>query len=98
MGSAVSLNGIPVRTVSPQELLGPLTALEQKYAPSRLYVAGKFRLPLLHPRVAIVGTREPSAEGRNAAASVSRALAESGVTIVSGLARRGGHCRAHSRD
>ena len=87
MGSAVSLNGIPVRTVSPQELLGPLTALEQKYAPSRLYVAGKFRLPLLHPRVAIVGTREPSAEGRNAAASVSRALAESCVTIVSGLAR-----------
>ncbi|HKN06151.1 MAG TPA: DNA-processing protein DprA [Thermoplasmata archaeon] len=76
-----------MRTVTPQELLGPLTALEAKYAPPRLYLAGKFRLPLLHPRVAIVGTREPSEEGRKAATTISRTLAESGVTIVSGLAR-----------
>lgn len=81
------MNGIPVRTVTPQELLGPLTELETKYAPSKLYLAGKFRLPLLHPRVAIVGTREPSEEGRHAASTISRTLAESGVTIVSGLAR-----------
>jgi DNA processing protein len=80
-------SGIPVKAVTPQELLGPLTALEAKYAPARLYVAGKFRLPLLHPRVAIVGTREPSADGRATAAEISKRLAENGVTIVSGLAR-----------
>lgn len=87
LGAALSIDRIPVRTVTPRELLGPLTALEQKYAPSRLFIAGKFRLPLLHPRVAIVGTREPTDEGRMAATTVSGALAESGVTIVSGLAR-----------
>ncbi len=87
MDSPDRLSGIPVRSVSAQELLGPLTALEQRHAPSTLYLAGKFRLPLLHPRVAIVGTREPSGEGQKAAASLSRTLAEHGVTVVSGLAR-----------
>ncbi len=79
--------GTPFKTITPQELLGPLTALERKYAPTRLYIAGRYRLPLLHPRVAIVGTREPSEEGRKAAATIAGALAERGVTIVSGLAR-----------
>ena len=87
MGSMISANGIPVRSVTPQELLGPLTKLEQKYAPSKLHIAGRYRLPLLHPRVAIVGTREPSDQGRKAASSLATALAESGVSIVSGLAR-----------
>lgn len=87
MSSSNPLKDIPTRTVSAQELLGPLTLLEQKYAPSRLFIAGKYRLPLLHPRVAIVGTRDPTDEGRKAAATVSQALAESAVTIVSGLAR-----------
>lgn len=84
---AISLDGIPVRSVSAQELLGPLTVLEQRYAPSKLHIAGRYRLPLLHPRVAIVGTREPSDDGRGVASAVSRTLAGSGVTIVSGLAR-----------
>jgi DNA processing protein len=83
----MSVSGIPVRTVTPQDLLGPLTGLELKYAPERLFLAGKYRLPLLHPRVAIIGTREPSEEGRKAASSIASALAEKGVTIVSGLAR-----------
>ena len=83
----ISVDGIPVKTITPQELLGPLTALEMKYSPTRLYIAGRYRLPLLHPRVAIVGTREPSEEGRKAAATIAGALAERGVTIVSGLAR-----------
>jgi DNA processing protein len=87
LGAVISVDGIPVRTATPQDLLGPLTPLEMKYAPSRLYLAGKYRMPLLHPRVAIVGTREPSDEGRRTATAVSGTLAESGVTIVSGLAR-----------
>lgn len=36
--------------------------------------------------VAVVGTRQPSAEGRAAAYEIARQLAERGVTVVSGLA------------
>jgi DNA processing protein len=76
-----------VREVSPQELLGALTDLEMKYAPERIYISGKLRLPLLHPRVAIVGTRHPSDDGRGIAARISSKLAAGGVVVVSGLAR-----------
>jgi DNA processing protein len=87
LSAIASLEGIPVRPVTPPQLLGPLTPLELKYAPSTLYVAGHYRLPLIHPRVAIVGTREPSGEGRQAASQIAATLAEQGATIVSGLAR-----------
>jgi DNA processing protein len=45
--------------------------------------------------VAVVGTRTPSPYGRRMAQSISRTLAERGVTIVSGLAR-GIDAEAHS--
>lgn len=76
-----------VMGISSERLLGPLSALEQKYAPGRLFVAGKIALPLPHPRVAIVGTRAASADRLKTAARLSKALAEQGVIIVSGLAR-----------
>jgi DNA processing protein len=38
------------------------------------------------PAVAVVGTRRPSAAGIEAATQIARALAEAGVTVVSGLA------------
>ena len=79
--------GIQARRVSPQELLGALTDLELKYAPESLYISGRLRLPLLHPRVAIVGTRQPSDDGRSAASNIASFLAQKGVIIVSGLAR-----------
>jgi DNA processing protein len=44
--------------------------------------------------VAVVGTRYPSAYGRQVAETLSRKLAEAGITIVSGLAR-GIDTRAH---
>lgn len=72
--------------VSPEELLGPLTELERKYAPARLYVAGNLGKPLPHPRVSIVGTRRPSEEGLDATARIARSLARRGAIIVSGLA------------
>jgi DNA processing protein len=75
------------REVQPEELIGPLTEVEQKFAPKRLFLAGIAKLPLVHPRVAIVGTRTPSAEGRNLAREISTGLTKSGVTVVSGLAR-----------
>ena len=73
--------------VSSQELLGALSELEQKYAPERLFVAGRIELPLPHPRVAIIGTRTASADGLRIAARLSKELVQQGVIIVSGLAR-----------
>lgn len=73
--------------VSCQELLGALSEIEQKYAPERLFVAGKIEFPLPHPRVAIIGTRTPSPDGLKLASRLSKALAKRGVIIVSGLAR-----------
>jgi DNA processing protein len=82
---SVELTGI--RSVTPAELLGPLTSLELKHAPPRLYVAGRLRLPLAHPRVAIVGTRNPSTQGLETASRIAGELGLKGVIIVSGLAR-----------
>jgi DNA processing protein len=73
--------------VAPETLLGALTELEQKYAPPKLYVAGPMEIPLPHPRVAIIGTRQPSAEGRVIAWNLASALARAGAVVVSGLAR-----------
>jgi DNA processing protein len=75
-----------VKTVSPRELLGPLSAVERKFAPERLYIAGKLALPLQHPRIAVVGTRQPSAEGLQTAKDLGDRLARFGI-VVSGLAR-----------
>ncbi len=73
--------------VSSEQLLGALSEIERKYAPERLFVAGKMKFPLPHPRVALIGTRTASAEGLKIASTLSATLAREGVTIVSGLAR-----------
>jgi len=73
--------------ISSEELIGPLNEIERKYAPPRLFVAGRLEFPLPHPRVAIVGTRTPSDEGRRIARKLAGTLARRGVIIVSGLAR-----------
>jgi DNA processing protein len=80
------VRGVPTRQVSAEELLGPLSDLEKKFAPPTLHIAGKLALPLRHPRVAIVGTRQPSVEGLRIAASLGSQLAGFGI-VVSGLAR-----------
>lgn len=72
--------------VSPEDLLGPLSELERKYAPTSLYVAGRLGRPLQHPRVSIVGTRHPSIDGVDAASRISASLARREAIIVSGLA------------
>ena len=53
--------------------------------PAVLYYKGKL-LPIDDRSVAIVGTRSPTSYGREAAAALSRGLAENGLTVVSGLA------------
>jgi DNA processing protein len=53
--------------------------------PVTLYVHGRREL-LAYPQIAIVGSRNPTALGRQTAAAFGRSLAESGLTITSGLA------------
>jgi DNA processing protein len=76
-----------ILTLTPTQLLGPLNEVERKYAPHHLYVSGTIKAPLAHPRVAIIGTRQPSSEGLVAATMLAGALAKHGVLIVSGLAQ-----------
>jgi DNA processing protein len=54
--------------------------------PALLFVHGPVRLPPLR-RIAIVGTREPTAWGEAAAAALGRIAARGGTLVVSGLAR-----------
>jgi len=68
------------------ELLGVLNDVERKHAPEVLYYRGDLRLLQKSPRVAIVGSRVPSADGLRRAAKLGRALVSQGAVIVSGLA------------
>lgn len=54
--------------------------------PLVLFVRGRLQLEDEHA-IAIVGTRRPTAYGKDVAAQLSRDLAAHGVTVVSGLAR-----------
>jgi DNA processing protein len=72
----------------PEHLLGrPLAKREARYAAMRLYVVGRIPIPLPAPRIAVVGTREPSLKGVELTKRLVRNLVKEGVTVVSGLAR-----------
>jgi DNA processing protein len=55
-------------------------------APLALWVEGRKRELLAVPQLAIVGSRNPTADGRDLAEQFARYLAERGLTITSGLA------------
>ncbi|MBI5431751.1 MAG: DNA-processing protein DprA, partial [Planctomycetes bacterium] len=55
--------------------------------PDELWVRGDTRWLTVRPRIAIVGTRAPTAYGREQARRFARELAAAGAVIVSGLAR-----------
>jgi len=77
-----------LRAVTPEQLLGrELSGAERGYAPHELYVEGAMELPLRDPRVSVVGTRQSSPAGRDAARLLVERLVEQGVAVVSGLAR-----------
>jgi DNA processing protein len=63
----------------------PQLLLQTADPPAILYVKGRLDL-LNRPSLAIVGSRNASAQGTNNAADFARALSDAGVTIVSGLA------------
>ena len=68
------------------EQLGHLTEFEAKNAPEKLFVEGDTSLLTEGQRVAIVGSRKASPEGLARARSLTNALVEHGITVVSGLA------------
>ena len=69
-----------------EELLGRLNELEKKNAPNRIFFAGDRRLLDSGPRVAIVGSRAASVEGRDFARRLAAFVASRGAVVVSGLA------------
>jgi DNA processing protein len=80
--------GLTISTWKASVLLGrSLNDVEEKFAPRVIYTTGPMRIPLPRPRVAIVGTRQASAEGLSEAETIARVMTREGVVIVSGLAK-----------
>lgn len=74
--------------IDAKKLLGHgLNDYEVKNDPGHLYVKGSMDIPLPHPRVSIVGSRQASKEGLADARKIAKVLVENDVVIVSGLAR-----------
>jgi DNA processing protein len=71
---------------STRELLGPLSAFEQKHAPETLYLEGDSKLLTHGRRVSVVGSRKATREGLARARSLTEALVRHGYVVVSGLA------------
>lgn len=63
----------------------PALLREISSPPERLYAIGKRLEPA--PHVAVVGSRTPTRYGVEVATAMGRALAQAGVTVVSGMAR-----------
>lgn len=63
----------------------PRALLETPDPPNLLYARGRLEL-LTRPALAIVGSRNASAQGLRNAESFARAFSQSGLTIISGLA------------
>lgn len=75
-----------VRAYTPEDLLGPLNPLELLHAPQQLFAVGHTEWLRERPRVSIVGSRKPSADGLKRAARLARVLTEHGALVVSGVA------------
>ena len=85
-GELSRLAELGVRAVTRHDADYPPRLKEIYDLPPVLYVRGELT-PDDERSVAVVGTRKPSAYGREAAHRLSFDLARSGVTVVSGLAR-----------
>ena len=70
-----------ISTLTPEELLGPLNDVEQRYAPKMLHVAGIQTFPLPKPRVAIVGSRKASSNAIKTATSIAKTLVKNGSSL-----------------
>lgn len=74
------------QVITPQDLLGPLNAFEQKFAPDKLFLAGDASIFKRGPRVSVVGSRKASDDGLTRTRQLCALLIGQGIHIVSGLA------------
>jgi len=72
--------------LTPEQLLGPLNGVENKFAPKKLFFAGDPSFVQDRARVAVVGSRKASPDGIRRARKLASLLADRGVIVVSGLA------------
>lgn len=73
--------------LSPKDLLGrELNNIEVRNAPQQLYIKGPMDIPLLRPKVSVVGTRKPTEAGIQETQAIVSMLVDENVTVVSGLA------------
>lgn len=75
------------RHVTPHGANWPAALREIEAPPEQLWLRGEFAWLERQPKVAIVGSRSPTAYGEAQARRFARALAEAGAVVVSGLAR-----------
>jgi DNA processing protein len=64
----------------------PAALLQTEDPPLMLYLLGAFDLTQLDRGIAMVGSRNPTAQGEQTARGFARAFAEAGIAVVSGLA------------
>lgn len=75
-----------VEIYNTSSLLGNLTKFEEKNIPNQIFLQGEKSYLRDGKRVAVVGSRKASNDGLNLAKSLTMALVEKDVTVVSGLA------------
>ncbi len=72
--------------ISIDKLIGFLNDIELKYAPKTLFIVGNKTLLQDNSRVSVIGTRNPSLQGKKNAELLTKFLVENSVVIISGLA------------
>lgn len=70
-----------------EDLIGPLSEAERKYAPERLWIGGDASIFESGALVSVVGSRSASSEGIRRARRLARELVEREIVVMSGLAR-----------
>lgn len=78
------LNTLKIKTVLKEDRQYPFLLKEIPNPPSKIFVLGK--LPTDEPKIAIVGTRKATLEGRLIAKKIAQRLAELKIAVISGLA------------
>ncbi len=72
--------------VAPTDLIGELTALESRYAPEALYLAGERTTFDVGQLISVVGSRKVTNDGARRTRALCLELVRRGIVIVSGLA------------
>lgn len=79
-------DGIARRIATPGDVNYPAALLDIEDPPLLLYMTGQLPATVQRPAIAIVGSRNPTAQGQANAHGFARTFAQAGFTVVSGLA------------